>query len=249
MEQQKSKLRCIDRDRMKYIVLLPMAIGHLIAYMTEYGLIAQPTWWMTLLTSAALAAPPVFLFFVAEGYRYTRSRKQYALRLLLFALVTQIPFCLANHGTLLTLEFFTLWNVIATLFFGLLSLMLWDSRLKLPAKLILLVLLDTVTVLLSFEWMVFGIPIVLGMHIFRDRPKLRLLWFAGLTLCHALIGNGFCLSAAFIEHVSFMMLSYFLVAKCYNGRKGRHPVFAKWFFYIFYPSHLVLIYLLKVWAS
>ena len=249
MKDSQDKMKIINRDMMKYIAIIPMAIGHFIAYMEEYGLLTEITWWMTLLTSLSLLAPPIFFFFVAEGFRYTRSRKQYALRLLLFAAVTQIPFCVVNHGTLFTVSFFTLWNIIATLFLGLIALIVWESKLKMPVKIIIIVLLDAVTVLLSFEWMIFGIPIILGFHIFYDKPKARLIWFTALTLIFAFISSGFSLYVLFYENVFFMMISYFLITKCYNGKKGSHPVFAKWFFYIFYPLHLFLIYFTKLLIS
>lgn len=242
MEKTESRLKIINRDMLRYIAVIPMAVGHLIGYMTEYELITETTWWLNLLTYLSLIAPPIFLFFVAEGFRYTRSRKQYALRMLIFAVVTQIPFCILNYGTIFTVNFLTNWNVIATLFFGLLSLMVWESKFNMPVRIIIIVLMDAVTLLLSFEWMVFGIPIILGFHIFHDRPKIRLIWFTAAVLGVSFISCGFVLYWMFYENVLFLMLSYFLITKCYNGKKGRHPIFAKWFFYIFYPLHLALIY-------
>ena len=62
-------------------------------------------------------AAPVFLFFIANGYRYTHSVKQYALRLLVFACLSEWPYYLlfGMHG-----------NIIFTLFWGLITLWLFE---------------------------------------------------------------------------------------------------------------------------
>lgn len=81
--------------------------------------------WAFFLMQAALFAPPVFFLFIAEGFRYTRSRKKYAMRLLLFAVITQVPFCLVNFGTIFTVDALLNWNIFLTLFLGLLALIVW----------------------------------------------------------------------------------------------------------------------------
>lgn len=246
MDNRESKLKIVDRDMLKYIAVIPMTIGHFIAYLADLGLIAETTWWQDLLTYCSLIAPPIFFFFVTEGFRYTHSKKQYALRLLVFALVTQIPFCLLNYETLLTSAFFTNWNVIATLFLGLVALMIWESGLKMPVRIVLIVLLDALTVVLSFEWMLLGIPAILGLHIFRDKPKARLIWYACIMMINSFIAGSLAFNWIFFECMLFFMLAYFLLTVCYNGKKGRHPVFAKWFFYTFYPLHLAVLYLIRI---
>jgi hypothetical protein len=42
------------------------------------------------------------------------------------------------------------------------------------------------------------------------------------------------------------LFAYFLMVTCYNGKKGKHPKIAKWFFYIFYPLHLIVIYIAQI---
>lgn len=53
----------------------------------------------------------------------------------------------------------------------------------------------------------------------------------------------------FAADLFFLMLGYAIAAVFYNGKKGTHPRFSKWFFYIFYPSHLLLIYFAKLLAG
>ena len=251
--EEKSRLKIFDRDTIKYIALIPMFLGHLLSYIRDPADVSSKPLWYTFIEQTALFAPPVFFFFITDGFRYTRSKKKYALRLLIFALVTQIPFTLANHGTLLTGELFLNWNIIFTLFLALLSLMVWESGKKLPLRIALIVLLDGVTFMLTSEWMIFGILTILGLHIFREKPKVRLIWFTVCVFAVEMISNGilfpfwlFWRFPAFTFGMMFLMLAYFVMTKCYNGQKGKHPVFAKWFFYIFYPAHLLVIWIVKL---
>ena len=53
--------------------------------------------WMT---CAGRLAFPIFAFLVAEGFVRTRSRARYARRLLIFAIVSEVPFDLLAAGRL-----------------------------------------------------------------------------------------------------------------------------------------------------
>lgn len=236
------KLKKLNRDSVKIIALIPMFIGHLLAYLLENKVIGSSVL-MTFLSSAALAAPPVFFFFIADGCKYTRSKKKYALRLLVFAFVTQIPFAMVNGGKFFICGYF---NIFFTLFSGLMAIILWETKLKLPLRIIGVILIDALTLLLQTEWMIFGVLIILGMHIFREKPKIKLIWFSVNAVLMMFISSGLTLRALisplFLFGVFFLFTGYFLRTVCYNGEKGSHPVFSKWFFYLFYPVHLLVIY-------
>ena len=52
--------------------------------------------WMTCLGRMAF---PIFAFMIVEGYFHTRSVKKYALRMLLYAVVSEIPINLVASGS------------------------------------------------------------------------------------------------------------------------------------------------------
>lgn len=86
--------------------------------------------WATLLpaqewlTCAGRVAFPIFAFMAVEGYFHTHDLKKYTLRLLLFALLSEVPFDLMYGGT----WFYPVHqNVIWTLLLGILGIHLMET--------------------------------------------------------------------------------------------------------------------------
>nr|MCR5273624.1 conjugal transfer protein TraX [Lachnospiraceae bacterium] len=71
---------------------------------------------------------PLFAFFIVEGITHTRDIKKYALRILILAVISEVPFDMAYFGTPLNFE---KQNVLITLFLGLCAIAGVDSVLKL----------------------------------------------------------------------------------------------------------------------
>jgi hypothetical protein len=91
------RYRVFSRDMMKYLAIFIMFWGHLIGWVildrydgdvTKYY---ELPLWEIVLIFMSIFCPPVMFFFIADGYRYSRDRKKYAVRLLVFAVITQ-PF-------------------------------------------------------------------------------------------------------------------------------------------------------------
>ena len=179
------------------------------------------------------------------------DRRKYAIRLLIFACITQIPdwLCFVPvYGWRST-------NVIFTLFFGLLAIIAWESGLKKWQRVLLVILCSGATLAISAPWEIFGVLFIFFLHIYRNKPKARLTAYLiiaavwkGLAVMWQIIGGTF--GAAEIYHdtldLVFVMLGYVIMTVFYNGKKGRHPAFAKWFFYIFFPVHYMIIWLVFV---
>ncbi|WP_024856057.1 TraX family protein [Ruminococcus albus] len=143
--QTNQKYKIIDRDLIKFIAIIPMAIGHFVDHYfgASASLINSPL--LFLIAQASMIAPPIFFYFIAEGFTHTHSVKKYAARLFIFALITQIPFCLMLNGTLMLSGMITYLNVFFTLFLGLVALIVCGSNMKLWAKISLVAVLEAVT--------------------------------------------------------------------------------------------------------
>ncbi|MBQ7003221.1 MAG: hypothetical protein IJN57_04535 [Oscillospiraceae bacterium] len=252
---ESTRCKVLNRDVMKYLALVPMFIGHMIGWITmmrhpenSMGTYTLPLP-LQIVVDLALFCPPVMFFMIVDGYKYTKDRKKYALRLLLFACITQ-PF----HWLLFqpSSGWWT-FNVIFTLFFGLLSIIAWESGRKLWQRILLVILCALATAVMMCDWIIFGVLFIFFLHVFRDRPKARLIAYTSLLLVHTLL-NLFSLGTVptgrllvnMLVMFVVLMAPYFCMTTFYNGKKGAHPVFAKWFFYAFYPLHYLVIFIVKL---
>ena len=232
------RLRRLDRSTLKIMALAAMTIGHFFLYtLKEIRCLGLGRPWSRLLCYSAFLAPPVFFFFIAEGFRYTHSRRAYAVRLLIFAVITQIAGNLWFGSGLDIKGLFSIGNVFFTLLFGFLDLCILHSDLKLPLKLLGVAFLLALSLLMDCEWRITGQLIILAFYYLGKKPWLNLTVFALLIVLDFGTGN--------LTMLFFLMLAAVLVLFCYNGEKGKGSQFLKYFFYAFYPLHLLAINLFK----
>lgn len=251
MDSKKVNLKFINRDVLKYIAVFVMFIGHFLMFtIDELHFLGIPKHIALTLIQFQYIAPPVFFFFIAEGFHYTHSKKDYALRLLGFSVITQIAFVLCNALTFDVKMFFTQWNVIMTLFLGLVVLIIWECKLPLPIRLLLIAACGAVNWLLNMEWRIVGLLVILAFHLLRERPIIRLIAYEFILLGYFIIGMG-GIEALLINLniILVMSLPIVLITFFYNGEKGKYPKFSKYFFYIFYPVHYLLIFFVKLIAG
>lgn len=251
MNDTKPNLKFINRDMMKYIAVIVMFIGHfLVKTIKELNMLGIPWDIANVLIQFQYMAPPIFFFFIAEGFYYTGSRKRYAIRLFGFALITQVAYVLCETLTFDVRMFFTSWNVMMTLFLGLMVLIIWECELPLLVRLLLIIGCGLVNYLLKMEWAITGLLIIFAFYIFRKRPIIRMVVYELIMVGHIAVGMG-GIGAVFGMLPFFVttFLAIILITFFYNGKKGKHPRFAKYFFYIFYPAHLFLIFIIRVVAG
>lgn len=241
MELKESKLRVLNRDVIKYIAMLVMFLNHFSHIFLESGTllkeICEDVGYFTAITMC---------YFLVEGYEYTRSKKKYAIRLLIFAIISQIPFQLAfQFGNL---------NMLFTLFFCFLILVAMEKIQNKVLQTIVVVLLVFVTVFCDWALMAaiftilfanykdsrkkMTISYVFAFILFGAFNTMNYLYVPGLSTAEAILHGA--ISAVPI------LVSGFVIMNMYNGKraeKGRN--FSKWFFYAFYPGHLLVLWLIK----
>lgn len=179
-----------------------------------------------LLRAIGRSAFPIFAFLISEGFVHTSNRKKYALNLLCFALISEIPFNLACSNSI----FCAKQNVYFTLLFGFLGICLFDSyrQTRNKRQLYFIVGLFLLTVIFRADYGCFGYGFIILMYILR-RNKIIM----------AIIGS--CvLPSRWIGGVAFLPICM------YNGKRGFIVgKVAKYGFYLFYPVHLLMLYMVR----
>lgn len=183
---------------------------------------------------------PIFIFLLIEGLEHTRNRWKYLLRLVLFAAVSEIPFDFAFNLKLEQIMSGQLveWgyqNVFFTLSIGLLTIIgIQAIQVSGIAKWLQVLSEMGITIvgmiaayLLHTDYDAVGILAIVMMYLLR---KNRIL--ATAVSCIVLVFS------SFLEMAAFLIL---IPISCYNGTRGWK---LKWVFYIFYPAHLFILWLI-----
>ncbi len=184
---------------------------------------------------------PVMCWFLVQGFVHTSSRKNYAIRLLIFAAVAQAPYMLVRTDV----SVFAGLNVIYTLLVSFLMLCVLESQLDALPKWVIIITLIALSML--GDWAIFAPVMVLFFYIFKDDRK-RLLLFYSLAAASLVVTDIVILC---IRHYywwqELWQLGMFLfipLLLSYNGERGSAHPFHKWFFYVFYPLHLLVLFII-----
>lgn len=234
-------MKVINRNALKYIAIVAMLIDHIAwAFVPTESVLGQVMHFFGRLTG------PTMAYMLYEGYIHTKNIKKYAIRLGIFAILSWIPFSLFELGFWPAPAFGVIW----TLFLALLILCMWD-RTKLPkaVKVILVVIACILSIL--GDWPIFDILWPLFLFIYRDNYRKQ--WRSFYII---IIAEVVCIMSPSVisghPFRSIFQLGAFMVPPIlmylYNGEPGSRNAFHKWFFYVFYPLHLLIIWALKTYV-
>ncbi len=239
---------------LKWLAIVTMAIDHvgagIVEYALQYGSVNNSDSLYNfdmVLRSIGRLAFPLFIFLLAEGFHYTHSRKSYLIRLGIFSLVSDIPFDLAlclpdseiRQGHLFSPAN---QNVFFTLFFGFLCMYLLDEVIHYYAesKLGLCILLCAVICaggcaagwFFSTDYDAAGVAAIIAAYFVRKTGSpvwemLSIVLILGI----------------FSSPIEFIALADVALVSFYHGKEGKKG--SRWFFYFFYPCHLMVIFCIR----
>ena len=232
---------------------LTAAVLHIIA-MT---LMLMDHLWATLLpakewlTCAGRLAFPIFAFMAVEGYFHTRSFKKYILRMLLFAVLSEIPFDLMYGGT----WFYPVHqNVLWTFLLGLLGVWLMEQvRKKGKTWMYLLVCVLVVPAglvlgtLCMVDYYGVGVLTVFVFYFLHGRKwwcflgQLAALYWLNVELLGGLMYPVQLFGMEFELCQQGLALLALIPIWLYRGRQGYHSKPFQYLCYAFYPVHILLL--------
>ena len=207
--------------------------------------------WMTCVGRLAF---PIFAFLLVEGFFHTRSRKKYALRLLIFALVTEIPFNLMAGGRF----FFPIHQNVLWTFLLSFGLMAWNERargakpwrrlLRFAATFLVGLLVGLLTMV---DYYGYGIAMVLIFYLSRGNSwgckliQLVGLYWINVEMMGGLVYEFEALGRIWVIHQQGFAVLALIPIWLYKGKKGHSSKAFQYFCYGFYPVHMLILALLR----
>ena len=213
-----------NTNTLKIIACIAMVIDHTAAFLLNQKSMLELYIIMRFIGRLAF---PLFAYCTVIGNSYTKNIKKYLIRLLIFACISQIPyFFLVNNPLDL--------NIIFTLLLGVILIRLFSSFKKNWQFIVIFIALYSLLCILGvhFDYGVYGLLLMLLFQLLKDKKW----WFEPLFIYLILA------SYLFLEWPQ--MASVFSILVLVNWRYKEIKL-NKYFFYVFYPAHLIIIFIIK----
>lgn len=228
---------------LKIIAMVTMLIDHLGDSIFNYA---------NFMNIIGRIAFPIFAFQISEGYIHTKNLKKYFLRLFVFALISQAPFML--FLSMFSSEF-TL-NIFFTLFLGLLSIHCYnlvcssnftlfknnklDNIIKKSFGIFTAIFIGILAEVTHCDYGFFGIAIIFIFYALKNHK----VWCTLVYIICCILK--YAKQLIFSYHIYYLLFCLFTILpiifiNLYNKKQGRK---IKYLLYIFYPAHLLILYIL-----
>lgn len=231
-------LKCLNRDVIKYIAMFTMFWNHFATVFLERGTLLHEV-----LEDVGYFTAITMCYFLVEGYDYTHSKKKYGIRLFLFAVISEVPFVFAFGYPAL--------NMLFTLFSCFLILVAREKIKNNFLRRFVEILLVLSTLFSDWPLMAAIFTILFARNKGNRKGIIRSYVIAYLVFSVFNLINYEKLSLPLaILHSAIggimILVSGIVILFFYNGKRAeRGRTFSKWFFYIFYPAHLLVLGLIQ----
>ena len=237
---------CLSGAVLKWIAIVTMLIDHFAvavykpALRNDFAIRPALEQYYDIMRDTGRIAFPIFIFLLTEGYKHTKNNGRYLLRLVIFAVISEFPFDLALFGKVFYPE---KQNVFFTLIIGFLVIFTIDhinrelrSRFdmtsglhfyEIPLYAGMIAFGCAAAYFLKTDYSYVGVLAICIMWLMREKPVT-----GSVMSCFSLLLSSDREIFAFIAILPILL---------YNGKRG-HQI--KYIFYIFYPAHLLILWLI-----
>lgn len=258
--------KTLRSDTIKIIAMVLMVIDHIglaifePIYLTSADYNTVVTFYNLRLIFSAFGrvAFPLFAYQLVNGFFYTKNRKKHVLTLLVFALITEVPFDLFDANEILN---FTYQNVLFTLLLGTLMMCaleavnsseLFNDKDDRAARILscliqvfIIVFFSCAAVIIKCDYTAKGIILIAILYYIRNE-KSKLIWLAPILFVADIFFVTLLLTQNLNNTIYYCEIEIYAVAAFFimyldNGeRKGGKVL--KWIGYGFYPLHMLILY-------
>lgn len=231
----------LSSNQLKLIAIIAMTVDHL-TWALFPG--CQELWYVYGLHIIGRLTAPIMWFFIAEGAFHTRNIGKYILRLFLFAFISHFAYCFAFGIAYLdpAAGVFNRTSVMWSLALGALVIAVCAGDKYPPALQWLLLIAACVLSFLS-DWSSVAVMAPFFLYIHRGDFKKQafdiILWSAVYAAVYFIFLNRPYGILQLLTCLSIPLL------RRYKGRRGDWKGM-KWFFYLYYPAHLIVVGILRL---
>lgn len=184
-------------------------------------------------------ALPIFAFLLVEGFQRTRNRRKYAIRLVVGAILSEIPYNLVVSGS-------PVWryqqSIMFTLLLGFCALAAMEKCQKLAWKPVAMLPFAIVSELLSADYGWGGVALIALFDLSRHLYNRNLIRFCGMLVLFHYMSSMVLQFGNFSVPMQALGALSMLFISAYDGRKSTNSKTVQWAFYLFYPVHLLILY-------
>lgn len=231
----------LNANHLKRIAIIAMTVDHL-ADLVYPGFPPVPG--AILLHIIGRLTAPIMWFFISEGFHYTHDVRKYLLRLGGFAVISHFAYCFAFGIDPVPFRsgIFNQTSVMYPLFVGALILWLQNSGVHMREWLRAALVFILIWSAFPADWSCIAVLAIVGMYRNRGDLKKQMAAIMPWVLLYAVVSFLF-VNKSYGLIQPFVILVYPLL-KRYSGQRGK-TAWMKWFFYFYYPAHLVVVGLLR----
>lgn len=177
---------------------------------------------------------PIFAFCIVIGCLYTHDIKKYLLRLFIFAVIAQPFFALVFYKSIFKIYHL---NTLFTLFFGAVSVYGLMDFIK---RWWMLILCAAACVFLDFDYGTYGIVLIIAFYAFRENRLISAVVIAVILAIPFYDAPYVLIGGVNLGVQGFAVLSMPFI----YIRTGINIRINKYFFYVFYPAHIFVIFVI-----
>lgn len=231
----------LNSNQIKIIAIIAMTIDHL-TWAVFPG--AQAVWYVFLLHIVGRLTAPIMWFFIAEGCYYTRNITRYIVRLFFFAVISHfaynfafgIPFFPLSTGV------FNQTSVLWSLAWAPVLILICNKE-SLPQWIKIICIIAICLISFPSDWSSIAVMCPFFLYAHRGNFKVQARDIVLWSFIYAAVYFLF-LDKLYGILQMFTFLTIPILSR-YNGERGKWKGM-KWFFYFYYPVHLVIVGIVRL---
>lgn len=224
MDQQYLKKISLNNNQIKIIAFFSMLLDHIgVLILKNQNIFFEYKNLAVLFRLIGRIAFPIYSFLFLEAFFKSKSIKKYAIRLFIFAIISEIPFDLFFFNKIIE---FSHQNILFNFFLILILLSLIKRNEKNKTNIVLyIIIFSMISYFLKLDYYYIAVIFISILYIYRDNYNIKIIY-------------------SFIVLITqFPAILGFLLFKLYNFKKGKINI--KILFYLLYPLHFIILYILE----